>query len=281
MAEGVQQIQRPGIGESSSHESEISTKISVPVSLLNSSGINRNLPPVSFYRRPLGPPSVAFNTVEGRSLFRDALETGFLESYFALVEHFTTQSEPSYCGIASLSMALNALSIDPGRIWKGNWRWFDDSMMNCCEDLEVVKLKGITISKVACLARCNGAEVDVHYASNSTEDALRQHIKDVCCRQTSHAAVVLAAYNRPALGQTGSGHFSPIAAYSPASDMVLIMDVARFKYPPHWVPLAALFSAMCDNDEATGHSRGFLVLSRKVIADGYSCNQEDCAGECL
>jgi hypothetical protein len=26
--------------------------------------------------------------------------------------------------------------------------------------------------------------------------------------------------------------------------MVLILDVARFKYPPHWVPLEVLYEAM-------------------------------------
>jgi Phytochelatin synthase len=31
------------------------------------------------------------------------------------------------------------------------------------------------------------------------------------------------------LGQTGSGHFSPIAGYHAATDSVLILDVARFK----------------------------------------------------
>lgn len=32
---------------------------------------------------------------------------------------------------------LNALAIDPGRTWKGPWRWFDESMLECCEPLEV------------------------------------------------------------------------------------------------------------------------------------------------
>lgn len=235
---------------------------------------------MSFHRRPLNHPSIGLNTPEGRALFREALETGFLESYFPLSEHFTTQSEPSFCGIASLTMALNSLSIDPGRIWKGNWRWFDDTMMDCCEDLEIVKLRGITISKVACLARCNGADAEIYYANETTEEALRQHTKAVCNGQATNSSVILASYNRATLGQTGTGHFSPVAAYSPSSDMVLIMDVARFKYPPHWVPLATLFLAMCDIDETTGRSRGFLILSRSVGSNGYSCEQSMCASKC-
>ena len=56
--------------------------------------------------------------------------------------------------------------------------------------------------------------------------------------------VMILSYSRKVLNQTGSGHFSPAGAYDPTSDMVLIMDVARFKYPPHWVPLSLLYSSM-------------------------------------
>ena len=49
----------------------------------------------------------------------EALRDGTLEGYFKLISHFQTQSEPAYCGLASLSMVLNALAIDPGRTWKG------------------------------------------------------------------------------------------------------------------------------------------------------------------
>jgi hypothetical protein len=45
-------------------------------------------------------------------------------------------------------------------------------------------------------------------------------------------------------------------------DLALIMDVARFKYPPHWVPVTTLFEAMKKIDPETGKSRGFYVMSR-------------------
>ena len=43
--------------------------------------------------------------------------------------------------------------------------------------------------------------------------------------------------------------------------MVLILDTARFKYPPHWVPLAQLYQAMAAVDSATGKARGFIRLA--------------------
>lgn len=52
-------------------------------------------------------------------IFNEALQKGTMEGFFRLISYFQTQSEPAYCGLASLSVVLNALSIDPGRKWKG------------------------------------------------------------------------------------------------------------------------------------------------------------------
>ena len=42
--------------------------------------------------------------------------------------------------------------------------------------------------------------------------------------------VLIASYTRRVLNQTGSGHFSPIAAYDQESDSVLIMDTVRTRW---------------------------------------------------
>jgi glutathione gamma-glutamylcysteinyltransferase len=54
-----------------------------------------------------------------------------------------------------------------------------------------------------------------------------------------------------------------VGGYHAGRDQVLILDVARFKYPPHWVPLEALFRAMLPHDAETGRSRGFLRFWRR------------------
>ena len=79
----------------------------------------------SVYRRELPtPPCVSFTSEQGRGMFSNALKTGFLESYFPLAEQFRSQNETTFCGITTLVIALNALQIDPGRVWKGPWRFF-------------------------------------------------------------------------------------------------------------------------------------------------------------
>jgi glutathione gamma-glutamylcysteinyltransferase len=214
----------------------------------------------SFYRRPLPEALIEFASPAGRSLFGEALAAGTMEGYFALAEQFHTQSEPSFCGLGTLVIVLNALAIDPGRAWRGPWRWFGEEMLDCCRPLDVVKEKGITFPQLVCLARCNGARVEATRASDATLEQLRDAARRAS--RSSGEPHLVVSYDRSALGQTGSGHFSPIAGFHEASDRVLVLDVARFKYPPHWVPVKMLWQAMLPIDPVTGKSRGFFELSR-------------------
>jgi glutathione gamma-glutamylcysteinyltransferase len=236
----------------------------------------------TYHRRELNPPAIPFCDRQGRELFKESLDDGLLESYFPLSEQFTTQSHPAFCGIGSLTMALNSLLLDPQRVWQGIWRWFDESMLDCCVSHEVIKLKGITIPKLACLARCNGAEATLKYATEVTMEEFRQDIIRVSSQAIDDMKreVIIVAYNRPVVNQTGSGHYSPIGGYNRRSDMVLIMDVARFKYPPHWIPLELLYDAMKSIDQETNKSRGYILISRSSSEPGISANclcQEDIA----
>jgi len=69
---------------------------------------------------------------------------------------------------------------------------------------------------------------------------------------------------RKVLGQTGEGHFCPIGGYNAEARKVLLMDTARFKYPPHWVDIEMLYNSVCTIDKDTGASRGFILLARKA-----------------
>ncbi|KAJ4726932.1 Phytochelatin Synthase, Glutathione gamma-glutamylcysteinyltransferase [Melia azedarach] len=212
------------------------------------------------YRRVLpSPPAIEFASPQGKQLFREALEGGTMEGFFKLISYYQTQSEPAYCGIATLAVVLNALAIDPGRTWKWPWRWFDDTMLDCCEPLSKIKADGITFGKVACLAYCNGANVEAFRTNETSIDDFRRHVISSASSEDCH---VITSYHRGVFKQTGTGHFSPIGGYHAGKDMVLILDVARFKYPPHWVPLTLLWEAMSAIDKATGYPRGFMIVSR-------------------
>ncbi|XP_031284381.1 glutathione gamma-glutamylcysteinyltransferase 1-like isoform X1 [Pistacia vera] len=232
------------------------------------------------YRRLLpSPPAIDFASSEGKQLFLEAIQGGTMEGFYRLISYFQTQSEPAYCGLASLSMVLNALAIDPGRKWKGPWRWFDESMLDCCEPLEKVKEKGISFGKLVCLAHCAGAKVEAFRTNQSSIDDFRKYL--IRCSSSDNCHVI-SSYHRGIFKQTGTGHFSPIGGYHAGRDMALILDVARFKYPPHWVPLSLLWEAMDSVDVATGQQRGFMLISRPHREPGLlytlSCKHESWVG---
>ena len=214
----------------------------------------------SFHRRALPDSAIEFSSPEGRAVFSEALAANGLNGYFPLAEQFHTQAEPAYCGLGSLVVALNALSIDPGRPWKGPWRWFSEELLDCCVPLEEVRKRGVTLDEFACLARCNGAEVEVHRGDIANPEAWEAALAIAA----SGDAVVVASYDRAALGQTGSGHYSPIGGYHQSKDLALVLDVARFKYPPHWVSKEQLLRAMRGIDPSTGQTRGWITIGRQA-----------------
>jgi glutathione gamma-glutamylcysteinyltransferase len=208
------------------------------------------------YRRPLPENAVAFASAEGRALFSEALSTKGLDGYFPLAEQYHTQSEPTFCGLGSLVVALNALAIDPERSWKGPWRWFSEELLDCCSPLAAVRERGLDMEEFVCLARCNGADVELHRADASSFQRWRAALASAA----SGEAVVIAAYDRAAIGQTGGGHYSPLGGYHATKNLVLMLDVARFKYPAHWMDANRLWQAMQRIDPATNQARGWIVL---------------------
>lgn len=229
----------------------------------------------TLYRRPLPTDATEFSSPAGRQLFAEALASGGLDGYFRLAEQYHTQAEPEFCGLGSLVVALNALGIDPGRLWKGPWRWFSEELLDCCVSLDQVRERGLDLDEVACLARCNGAAVELFRAETSDAAAWRSSLTAAARGD----AVVIASYDRAGLDQTGSGHFSPVGGYHAARDLVLVLDVARFKYPPHWISAERLWQAMHGIDPATGRSRGWIALQRRAqgVSLGFtlSCGGTD------
>ncbi|RCN42354.1 glutathione gamma-glutamylcysteinyltransferase [Ancylostoma caninum] len=93
----------------------------------------------NFYRRALPSSCVDFSSEEGKQLFKESLLEGNANIYFKLAAQFRTQDEPAYCGLSTLVMVLNALEVDPGRVWKAPWRFYHETMLDCCVPLENVK----------------------------------------------------------------------------------------------------------------------------------------------
>ncbi|KAJ3241685.1 hypothetical protein HDU81_011009 [Chytriomyces hyalinus] len=240
-------------------------------------------------------------TASGRRLFKESLAQGTAEAFLHLSGNLAHQSEPAFCGLGSLAIVLNALEIDPNRPWKGAWRWYDETLLDCCAPLELIRTKGITFDEFACLAACNGLGVtakrvtdaksqllsnldapmpsfpSLQTTSNPTTPIDADHpitreefIADLkrVCSDPDGSTQMVASFSRKTLHQTGDGHFSPIGCFHEESGQVLVMDVARFKYPSYFVHVDVLYDAMKPIDGVTGKSRGYFLLSKAHEADG-------------
>lgn len=178
-----------------------------------------------------------------------------------------------------MAQVLNALAVDPLQNWRGPWRWYEEKMLNCCFDLNDVKRTGITLSDFQCLARCQGLSVEITYCDEQcTLEKFRSAVQRACVetdKEDGHMEAMVVSYSRKVVGQTGSGHFSPLAAYDPESDSVLILDTARFKYGAHWVKLPLIYEAMKPIDPDTGRSRGYCLLSFIPHNDHHFIDTDD------
>jgi len=192
-------------------------------------------------------------------MLTDCIRSGSAENYLPLSEQFLTQSSPPSCGMATLAMVLNSLGVDPGRVWQKPWRWFTEEMLISCFPLEKTEeTLGLTMEHFALIAECNGVNAQTFYGSETSLDDFRTAIRAVFNGTGDRRLVV--AFDRQVLGQTGTGHYSPLGAYHEGSDRVLVMDVARFKYPPYWVPVEVMWKAFRTVDPESRRSRGFFLM---------------------
>lgn len=71
--------------------------------------------------------------------------------------------------------------------------------------------------------------------------SFRYDLETTC---SSYDTVMLLNYSRQAFRQTGTGHFAAVGGYHKPDGKLLLMDTARFKYPPHWVRLDKMLQAL-------------------------------------
>jgi hypothetical protein len=188
------------------------------------------------------------------------------EAYFPLADNFVTQKNQAYCGVASMVMVLNAAGVPapPVPEYEPYHTFTQDNLLDARTDgivaRETILKQGMTLDELAGVLATRPVAVSVRHAADSSLDAFRDAARDYLA---TPGHFVIVNYLRKAIRQEVGGHISPLAAYDADSDRFLILDVARYKYPPVWVKAADLFAAMNtpDNDNG-GRSRGFVLVAR-------------------
>ncbi len=118
---------------------------------------------------------------------------------------------------------------------------------------------GMTLDQIGGILTTQPVKAEVHHAAESSLDEFR---KAAISYLNQPGRYVIVNYLRKAIQQEKGGHISPLAAYDAESDRFLILDVARYKYPPVWVKASELFDAMNTTDsDNNGLTRGYVLIS--------------------
>ncbi|MEN0064986.1 MAG: phytochelatin synthase family protein [Myxococcota bacterium] len=197
---------------------------------------------------PLPPELPALNSPTGQA---QLLEAEGRTDHEGLMAVFEPQQKGSWCGVASSVAVLRArgATLDqPG---------FFTPEASEIRSFFTVTFGGMTLPSLGAMIESHGATTEVHHAGTSSEDAFRAEV----ARNLSTAGDwLIVNYDRVFVGESGGGHISPLSAYDADSDQVLLLDTAGHKYPPHWVSVAELFTAMQTIDPETERTRGWVVV---------------------
>ncbi|KAM7254306.1 hypothetical protein ACFE04_031988 [Oxalis oulophora] len=139
---------------------------------------------------------------------------------------------PPAIDFASHQGKIFICACDLPTVMLGPWRWFDESMLDCCEPLENVKLKGISFGKLVCLGHCVGAKVEAFHANQTTIEEFRKQL--IRC-STSDDCYIISSYHRGTFKQIGSRfmlvsrpHREPGMLYTVSCNHYNWIGVARY-----------------------------------------------------
>jgi hypothetical protein len=206
-------------------------------------------------------------------------------NYPAIAADHATQVTQAFCGVASSITVLNASdALKPLTDPYKPYRYFTQcNIFNAKArqrlDLDTVANEGLTLAQATWLLNAQaGVHATCFHAGESggtggvvgansvpgckiagSAAEFREVARRVLDRQQHY---LLVNFSRATLSDdnTGGGDFSPLAAYNRVEDDLLVMEVARYKYPPFWVDSVLLWSAMATTDTSSGRHRGFIVV---------------------
>ncbi len=203
-----------------------------------------------------------WDTDEGRALQSRIPEKA---DYWQLIPTFAVQITQSYCSVASAITVLNAMPIQkPVDPTYAPYAFFTQTNFFTPEVTEIISAEtvlkmGMTREEMTATLNAQGVSARSVAGDTFNDGDLRTLLQYTL---GDDGQFVLANYYRASLGQVGGGHWSALAAYDVETDSVLILDVAKYKYPPVWVGTSTLRTAIATLDTTSNKSRGLVIVSK-------------------
>ena len=188
----------------------------------------------------------------------------------------------AFCGVASSITVLNASAApkpltDP---YKPYPYFTQCNIFNAKAkqrlDLNTVSNEGLTLAQATWLLNAQaGVRATCFHAGRADGPAVGQGVPGC---EVAHSARPIPQH-RPARAepaaalspgqllarhaqrrQQGRRPLLPARRLQRQADDLLLMDVARYKYPPFWVDTDLLWQAMATTDTSSGRHRGYIVV---------------------
>jgi len=193
------------------------------------------------------------------------LKADLNQQFFSVMPYVATEEIETFCGPASIASVLNSLptknrpvapEFSPYAFFTQD-SLFIEPTYKIIAKADVAK-GGLTLEQLRQFLEVWAANPTIYYGSDLSVSQLRNLITSTLSNPERR---LIVNFYRQALGQIGHGHFSPIGAYDSKTDSVLILDVAKYKYPPVWVKTSDLFNAIQGIDTTSGKSRGLVQVA--------------------
>lgn len=213
---------------------------------------------------PLPANLIALASPAGTQLFSRSYEPKY---FWPLDLQFVTQQNLTYCSIASSVMVLNALDVpaptDPAyrtyQFFTQN-NFFTPAVEKVLP-VSLVNKQGATLDQISRALATFPVAIKTIHADKITMAQFRVLAKNVIATDNGYTIV---NFVRTGLDEEGSGHMSPLVAYDKKSDRFLMLDVARYRYPPVWVKTQDLWKAL-DSFDSDAHAYRGLVIVQRVV----------------
>lgn len=232
-------------------------------------------------------PLIYLNHLDAYALLMDASPgvstiSQYSSDFFVISSGLDAQVNQAYSGAASAVAIINSLRfldvangngvdipVDP--IYDPYPYATQEDVFNECTKQHVISQTGggpgvdgiltppfgLNMGQIVELLKCHlnvsssngsGWKITEHYVDSThmTIGKMRFELKEALTDSNSR---VIVNYDRSAVGQYGGGHWSPVGSYSEKEDAFLVLDVAKYKYPPVWIPSERLFDGMSTTDD--------------------------------
>jgi hypothetical protein len=224
---------------------------------------------------------VKWNSTEGQ---RRLNESDAKEAFFRLAHFYQPQINPTYCGIASAVIVLNAIAqpfhqapnqdaltvpLDgeiPLFFPAYSQLTFLGELTQAIKSREVIQGRarnamgvlepGVSLATLQRLIAIYGFECEARRDADVSR--FRTNLQKVLAHPTSF---LIAHFRCDVLGGVQFAHISPLAAWHRASDSVLVLDTGGHKSPWFWVPVEHLFRAMAATYSSQPSGGGYVEIS--------------------